>query len=149
MSVVFFSYLCRVKFRKVILYFLMAVYTLVVLHTSIPHDHHNHSATDLLEGRDVCCLVKHEHHQEADFEHTFHHHPRPHHDNCHHIGKYIKTAESLDQFKEYPLFCESLLHKFTPVLELYERAFHTDVDDYGLPDPFLDSRNLRAPPFSI
>jgi hypothetical protein len=74
-----------VKLKVVISYVLLAVYSLALVHTFIPHDHHTHS-----HFAETARVDMHDNDHESNHNHHF-----PHHDKSQHIGDYILNAKNL------------------------------------------------------
>ena len=71
------------KLKVVISYVLLAVYSLALVHTFIPHDHHTHSYFAETAWVDT-------HDNDHESNHNF-----PHHDKSQHIGDYVLNAKNL------------------------------------------------------
>ena len=134
------------KIRTAISYLLLAVYTIVLAHTCIPHDHHNHDALALMEGTEVCYMCQHQHQHQEDKDHHFHHHPVSHHEDCQHIDKFVKTTDVRDFLSQlYQFYAPAPVLLTIPVISEIHHSF-IFTDHRALSGPLVVHRALRAPP---
>lgn len=132
------------KIRILISYLLLAVYTIVLVHTCIPHDHHNHDVMALMEGTDVCYMCHH--HEDDDQDHHFHHHPISHHEECQHIDKFLKTTDIRDVFYQLYQICEPVPTLLAVPLVAENHHSFIFSDSRVSSGPLIVHRPLRAPP---
>ena len=142
----------NMKFRSVIAYCILAVYSLTLVHTAIPHDHHVH---DYLNK--VVAVFNHaddhHHHDGSDHHHgqeqEHNDHQLPHHEESQHPDNYTLSGNTTSNL----LLQLSLLTAYccTPTFALSPTV--TDIDEQDIyyiplkiPIQFSSAVPLRAPP---
>ncbi|MDR2474183.1 MAG: hypothetical protein LBD53_11625 [Tannerella sp.] len=122
------------KLKVVISYCLLAVYSLALAHTIIPHDHCEQTAA----GQEIMICV----HDDA------HDHDEPHHDESQHIDEYtFKAANPVLQLAFQPIICRKI-----PIFDLSLVVCDIQKQDFyfvppKIPKQFAEAVPLRAPPF--
>jgi hypothetical protein len=145
----------NMKFRSALAYYILAVYSLILVDTVIPHDH-DHPIHDCLnQATTVYCLpgiIHHHNGSERNHEHKQEHkdHQLPHHEESQHPGDYTLNRNPernlLSQLALLTAYCSPLLaFDLTPAV--------TDIDRQDIyyipvktPIQFSDAVPLRAPP---
>lgn len=127
-------------------YLLLVVYTIVVVHTCIPHDHHNHDVTALMEGTDICYMCHHDDQDEHDDDHHFHHHPISHHESCQHIDKSLRATDVRDVISHLHLLSIPKPVLLAIPVRTVNQHFYIFSDPRVPSGPLVVHRALRAPP---
>lgn len=140
------------KFRSAIAYCILAVYSLTLAHTVIPHDHHVHDYLNKVAA--VFNQADDHHHDGSDHHHAqeqkHNDHQLPHHEESQHPDNYTLSSSStsnlIAQLALSMVYCNTLqTFDLTPTV--------TDIDKQDIyyiplkiPIQFSSAVPLRAPP---
>lgn len=140
------------KFRSAIAYCIFAVYSLTLVHTVIPHDHHVHDYLNKVVA--VFNQADDHHHDGSDHHHAQEQkhddHQLPHHEESQHPDNYTLSSSStsnlIAQLALSMVYCNTpQTFDLTPIV--------TDIDQQDIyyiplkiPIQFSSAVPLRAPP---
>jgi hypothetical protein len=136
------------KSKKVISYLILAIYSLLLVHTVIPHSHHVH---DFIEIAYEQVLHDHQHEHDAAGNHTDNdtsEHNVPHHSESQHCGDYTFSASTtisqvLAHFTAH--YCQSQTIELAPPIREVEVS-NVGYIPLKIPIQFSSAVPLRAPP---
>ncbi len=142
------------KFRSVAAYLILSVYTLTLVHTVIPHDHHAH---DWLQDNILaayCQADDHDHHDgdvPGEHEHDHSNHSLPHHNQSQHPDNYTFNNDTTNNSQSQLTFLSAGYCNRLQTIDLAPgvreiKLQHSDFVPLKIPIQFSSSVPLRAPP---
>lgn len=138
------------RFKKVISYVILAVYSSVLVHTIIPHDHHTHLMESINAVVDALHSNDDDHHHAEGTSYDHHHdtHGFPHHAESQHPEVYTLSANNpISQlFAALTLYCHAV-----QTFDLTPKEIEIDKQDIyyvplKIPIAFTSGVPTRAPP---
>ena len=119
--------------KKLLSILILCVFSIIIAHDIIPHDHCYDKSNYICVHRDDNNYHSHENHT-------------PYHDECNFIDFFIKNTNPIFYISNIALFCltiDNFSFDLNEKAEVFERYYYIPQK---IPELFFESFSLRAPP---